>query len=63
MIIVNADTMTYNKFVHLRDPAKKSSNLKSFLPLIVKPKPLARQRLRHSTYSLNPPGPAQTSAK
>ena len=33
------------------------------VPFKVKPNPLACQPLRHSTYSENPPGPAQISAK
>ena len=30
---------------------------------MVNPNPLALQRFLHRTYSLNPPGPAHTSAK
>ena len=34
-----------------------------YVPLNVKPNPLACQPLRHSTYSEKPPGPAHRSAK
>ena len=48
---------------NLRGPAKKSSSLKSLLPLRVKPNPLDLHFFLQRMYSLKPPGPAHTSAK